>query len=215
MTCEAAQSETAERSTSGSFAPGGPHARANRWESEWPDAHRNPCELGLAQSRAHVLLYRWLWRERIRRRTPVSERSACFGITFEGPLPGEAIEALLANFAASRIAGESRELDWMPWGGAYNPVSADATAFPNRSARFLLKHTVVFDRDMASAQKEAARRWLARSWESVHPWGTGGVYVNFPDPDLRNPQRADYSRNLERLIAVKRRYDPEDVIGFR
>ncbi len=35
-----------------------------------------------------------------------------------------------------------------------------------------------------------ARRWLAGSWPTVHPWGTGGVYPNFPDPDLEDPPRA-------------------------
>jgi FAD/FMN-containing dehydrogenase len=134
---------------------------------------------------------------------------------FERPLPCEAIEALLANFAAARVAGQSRELDCMPLSGAYNRVPADATAFPHRSARFLLKHAVVFDPGASTDEKEAARRWLTRSWESVHPWGTGGVYVNFPEPDLRRPGTAYYGGNYERLLTVKRRYDPDDVFGFR
>jgi FAD/FMN-containing dehydrogenase len=134
---------------------------------------------------------------------------------FERPLPREAIDALLANFAAARVAGQSRELDCMPLGGAYNGVPADATAFPHRSARFLLKHAVVFDRDASTEEKGAARRWLTRSWESVHPWGTGGVYVNFHEPDLREPETAYYGPNWERLRSVKRRYDADDVFGFR
>lgn len=36
---------------------------------------------------------------------------------FQRPLPAEAIAALVAHFAGARVAGESRELDWMPWGG--------------------------------------------------------------------------------------------------
>ncbi len=86
---------------------------------------------------------------------------------FERPLPGEAIDALLANFAAARVADQSRELDCMPVGGAYDRVPADATAFPHRRARFLLKHAVVFDPDASSDEKKAARRWLTRSWEST------------------------------------------------
>ncbi len=48
----------------------------------------------------------------------------------------------------------------------------------------------------------------------VHPWGWGGVYPNFPDPELENAGRAYYGTNLERLIRVKRKYDPYDVFGI-
>jgi hypothetical protein len=89
-------------------------------------------------------------------------------------------------------------------------VRADATAFVHRDARFLLKHAVVIDPDATGAQRQAARRWLERSWELVHPWGTGGVYPNFPDPDLEDPASAYYGTNYNRLVRVKARYDPGD-----
>jgi FAD/FMN-containing dehydrogenase len=134
---------------------------------------------------------------------------------FQRSLRAEAIAALVAHFAGARVAGQSRELDCMPWGGAYNRLPADATAFPHRDARFLLKHTVVFDPDASSRQKEVGRQWLRRSWESVHPWGSGGVYVNFPEPDLVAPERAYHGPNYERLLSVKRRYDPDNFFRFR
>jgi FAD/FMN-containing dehydrogenase len=134
---------------------------------------------------------------------------------FQRPLPAETIAGLMAHFADARVAGESRELDWMPWGGAYNRVRADATAFPHRDARFLLKHTVAFDPDTLIPRREVARQWLARSWESVHLWGSGGVYVNFPEPDLVASKHAHYGTNYERLLAVNRRYDPDNFFRFR
>jgi FAD/FMN-containing dehydrogenase len=54
----------------------------------------------------------------------------------------------------------------------------------------------------------AARGWLDGSWAAVHPWGSGGVYPNFPDPDLEDPGRAYYLGNYDRLREVKARYDP-------
>src|SRR5918995_5987509 len=45
---------------------------------------------------------------------------------FRRPLPREAVEALIENFSEGRVAGESRELDFTPWGGAYNPGAAKA-----------------------------------------------------------------------------------------
>ena len=60
----------------------------------------------------------------------------------------------------------------------------------------------------------AAREWLARSWEIVHPYGSGGAYPNFPDPDLEDPLAAYHGANLERLRQVKARYDPDGVFSF-
>ena len=133
---------------------------------------------------------------------------------FRRPLPTEAIAALVAGFQRGRVAGQSRELDFTPWGGAYNRVPADATAFAHRDERFLLKQAVVVDPDAPATEREAARRWLARSWDQVHPWGSGGVYPNFPDPDLEDWAHAYYGSNLERLRRVKRRYDPGSFFRF-
>src|SRR6266566_3692240 len=98
-----------------------------------------------------------------------------------------------------RVQGQSRELDFTPWGGAYNRVRADATAFVHRDARFLLKHAVVVGPGASPAERRASRRWLASSWAAVHPWGSGGVYPNFPDPDLDGWAHAYYGANDGRL----------------
>jgi FAD/FMN-containing dehydrogenase len=134
---------------------------------------------------------------------------------FEHSLPAEAVAALVEHLDEGRVAGESRELDCMPFGGAYNRVPADATAFPHRGARFLLKHTVVVDPEASRREKDAARLWLTRSWDSVHPWASGGVYVNFPDPDLVGAEHAYYGANYERLLSVKQQYDPDNFFRFR
>jgi FAD/FMN-containing dehydrogenase len=63
---------------------------------------------------------------------------------FRRPLPAEAIETLVEAFGSDRAAG-SRELDFIPWGGAYNRVPADASAFVHREERFQLKHTIVVE----------------------------------------------------------------------
>jgi FAD/FMN-containing dehydrogenase len=133
---------------------------------------------------------------------------------FRRSLPVEAVTALVENFTEGRISGQSRELDFTPWGGAYNRVPTDATAFAHREELFLLLHVVVVDPEVPAAEREAARGWLGRSWASVHPWGSGDVYPNFPDPDLADPMRAYHGTNLERLVHVKRRYDPDGFFRF-
>ena len=133
---------------------------------------------------------------------------------FRRPLPAEAIASLLEHLGAGRVAGQSRELDFTPWGGAYNRVPADATAFVHRAERFLLKHAVVLAPDASTADRQAARAWLSRSWELVHPFGSGGVYPNFPDPDLQDWAQAYHGGNLERLARARERYDPDGFFRF-
>ena len=73
---------------------------------------------------------------------------------------------------------------------------------------------VVVDPDASTPEREAARDWLMQSWASVHPWGSGGVYPNFPDPDLEDWACAYLGVNLERLVRVKAGYDPDRLFRF-
>ena len=132
---------------------------------------------------------------------------------FRKPLGAGAVGALVELFVRGRRPGEARKLDFMPWGGAYNRVPADATAFPHREELFLLEHSVVVPAGFGGAATEAARGWLSDSWELVHPSGSGGVYANFPDPDLSDEQRAYWGGNLKRVRRVKETYDPERLFG--
>jgi hypothetical protein len=129
----------------------------------------------------------------------------CKSEYFQQPLPTESVAALVEHFSAGQAVGETRTLDFSPWGGAYNRMPGDATAFVHRDDRFLLKHEVSVD--PATADPDAARRWLARSWEIAHPHGTGRAYQNFPDPDLADEARAYYGANLERLRRAKAQFD--------
>ena len=126
---------------------------------------------------------------------------------FRSSLPGEVVATLAEHLSVARVPGEARELDFTPWGGAYNRVRSDATAFAHRGERFLLKHEVVVAPEGGQATR-AARVWLARSWTLAHRGGAGGAYPNFPDPDLHAWHRAYHGANLERLLSVKARYDP-------
>jgi hypothetical protein len=117
---------------------------------------------------------------------------------FREALPAD---ALVEHLQADRRPGETRELDFSPWGGAYNRVPADATAFPHRDARFLLKLGVVLQ------PGTPLDGWLTRAWELTRPHATGGAYVNFPDPELSDPATAYWGANQDRVRAVKRRYE--------
>jgi FAD/FMN-containing dehydrogenase len=133
---------------------------------------------------------------------------------FKRQLPSEAIMALVENFSLGRHPGESRELDFMPWGGAYNRVRSDATAFVHRDELFQLKHAVTVDPEAPLGDKADAQSWVVRSWESVHPWGSGRVFQNFVDRDLQGWADAYYGTNYDRLVRVKAQYDPTGFFHF-
>lgn len=133
---------------------------------------------------------------------------------FRRALPTEAIAALVETFVQGRTSGESRELDFMPWGGAYNRVRPDATAFVHREEMLQLKHAVVVEPDASPGEREAAHRHADRSWASVQPWGSGRVFQNFADPDLEDWADAYYGPNVDRLVRVKARYDPANLFRF-
>jgi FAD/FMN-containing dehydrogenase len=133
---------------------------------------------------------------------------------FRQPLPPDAIAALVDSFAEGRGPGHARELDFTPWSGAYNRTRTEATAFAHRNERFLLKHAVVLDADATTHERDTARDWLVRSWSTVHPHGSGGIYPSFPDPDLTDWARAYHGGNYERLTHVKARYDRDNLFRF-
>jgi len=123
---------------------------------------------------------------------------------FRRPLTPSAIAGLLELFTADRPAGQRRELNFTPMGGAYNRVPEDATAFAHRHESFLLEHVApVADAD-----------WVRRSWATAHPYGSGRVYPNFPDPDLPEPATAYHGPNYARLVRAKHRYDPLRLLHF-
>jgi FAD/FMN-containing dehydrogenase len=134
---------------------------------------------------------------------------------FDQALPTEAIGALVDNLVKGRRPGQDRSVEFAPWGGAYNRRSPAATAFAHRHQRFLVEHLIIVDPGVADADLRAAHRWVRRSWSSVHPWGSGRVYPNFPDPDLDALGRAYYGDNHARLLDIKARYDPDGTFRSR
>jgi FAD/FMN-containing dehydrogenase len=132
---------------------------------------------------------------------------------FRRELPREAIAALVDHLEARRAPGQARELDFTPWGGAYTRLNPDATAFPHRRERYLLKHAVSLDTNASTERQDAARNWLTQSWELVAPWGSGGVFPNFADPGLTDFATAYYGANRNRLLRIKAEYDADNVFS--
>jgi Berberine and berberine like. len=61
------------------------------------------------------------------------------------------------------------------------------------------------------AQSEANTAWVRRYYDAVAPHSEEGGYVNFMAGDDQGRIRANYRGNYDRLVAVKRTYDPGNL----
>jgi len=101
-------------------------------------------------------------------------------------------------------------------GGAVADVPIDATAFPHRDAQFLVKLETSWADADSPAETAEGLAWLdGFAQQARASAGMAGAYVNFCNRDLDDWARAYYGVNLERLISVKRRWDPENAFRFR
>jgi FAD/FMN-containing dehydrogenase len=132
---------------------------------------------------------------------------------FDGDLPDAAIQSLVDYLVASPVADQSRDLELVPWGGAIARVAPEATAFVHRRARFILKHTAWAMRRASDEIRRDARRWVDGSWAISHPWGSGLIYPNYPEPGRSPLDPAYHGTNLARLRGILARYDPDGTFA--
>jgi hypothetical protein len=96
-------------------------------------------------------------------------------------------------------------------GGAYARQADDTSAFGGRRSTSYVVN--ISGTSPTVAGFEAERQWVRDYWEALVPHAEGiGSYVNFiadPDPDRI---RATYGVKLDRLSALKTRYDPANQL---
>jgi FAD/FMN-containing dehydrogenase len=95
-------------------------------------------------------------------------------------------------------------------GGAIGRVDADATAFRNRRANYMISIDGAWS-DPAESDRNIA--WVRNFWEIMKPFSNGGVYLNFPGFDEGEGERwqTSHGDNYKRLAEVKRKYDPTNL----
>lgn len=97
--------------------------------------------------------------------------------------------------------------------GAFAQVPDDATAFPNRTARYWLN---VYGFWQDPAEDERFTAFARRAHAIMEPYADTGQYVNFlgfedgtVSPDVA---RQTYGMDKhQRLVELKNRYDPENI----
>ena len=92
-----------------------------------------------------------------------------------------------------------------PMNGRVNRVGKADTAFSHRDAVW---SEVIVGVAPDSANREKITEWAKGYYSALHPFGSGGAYVNFMMEEGDDRIRATYGGNYARLAAIKAKYDP-------
>lgn len=118
-------------------------------------------------------------------------------------------EELLRHFLAApdKTTFVAMEL----YGGAINEVAPDATAFVHRrdSLDLFAWSFWTFDKNAG-----AATAWLDRFGEIAGAMGSGRRYQNYPRRGNTGFREEYFGQNLDRLLAAKATYDPDNLFAY-
>jgi hypothetical protein len=94
--------------------------------------------------------------------------------------------------------------------GEVTRVDPTATAFPHRQPGYNLAITGEW---LDPADSDANIRWVRETFAALEPYMAPQVYVNYLGDDADDVARTRnaYGPNYERLVELKRRYDPENL----
>jgi FAD/FMN-containing dehydrogenase len=126
---------------------------------------------------------------------------------FVDDLSDAAIEVLVARAAAMLSPLAAIHIHHLA--GAVRHVRSNATAFGNRNARFVLNIVGTWP-DPATSNSNID--WVRTTFDAITPHATRRPYVNFMGEEGQERVRAAYTAgSYERLVALKRQYDPGNL----
>jgi FAD/FMN-containing dehydrogenase len=95
-----------------------------------------------------------------------------------------------------------------PINGAAHKVRNDDTPWSYRDATW---SEVIVGVDPDPANRGRITTWAKDYWETLHPYGAGGAYVNFMmEGEGEDRIRATYRNNYDKLAQIKAKYDPHN-----
>jgi FAD/FMN-containing dehydrogenase len=125
---------------------------------------------------------------------------------FVTELTDDAITAHLEH--GPKLPAVNSTMHIYPINGACHRVAPDATAFAYRDANFA---TVIAGMWPDPADNDAGIQWVRDYYEATSPYSEEGGYVNFMSDDDQDRVPANYRGNYDRLVEVKKRYDPDNL----
>ncbi len=95
-----------------------------------------------------------------------------------------------------------------PIDGAAHRVGSDETPWSYRDANWA---GVIVGVDPDPGKAEMLRDWAVGYWDALHPFSSGGAYINFMMEEGQERVRASYRGNYARLAEIKAKYDPNNL----
>jgi UDP-N-acetylenolpyruvoylglucosamine reductase len=118
-------------------------------------------------------------------------------------------EAIALNVQyGSRIPSLHSAMHLYPIDGAACRVGRNETAWSYRDAHF---SQLMIGTDPEGRRMDGIISWVKEYWDALHPHSAGGAYVNFLMEEGQDRVKATYRDNYERLVAVKNRFDPQNL----
>jgi FAD/FMN-containing dehydrogenase len=108
----------------------------------------------------------------------------------------------------SNIPTPLSQMHLYPISGAASRVGATDTPWAYRDAKYA-GVIVGVDPDPANADKITS--WCKNYWQALHPYSSGGAYSNFMMDEGQERVQASYKHNYERLLRIKKAYDPNNL----
>jgi FAD/FMN-containing dehydrogenase len=120
---------------------------------------------------------------------------------------GAESRAIHKKFGSS-IPTPLSQMHLYPITGAAARAGKEDTPWVYRDARYAGVF-VGIDSDPANAQK--ITQWAKAYWEALHPYSSGGTYLNFIMDEGQDRIKASFKQNYDRLVEIKKKYDPENL----
>lgn len=126
------------------------------------------------------------------------------------PIGASSWPEVLEAFVASPLPWDMIVVE--PYGGNINKVSSDHCAFVHRDVCANIYSNVFFRK---SDQLQIARQASARIHAALQPHTNGHRYPNYPKRDLDAFGWVYWGNAYSRLVAIKRKYDPDHFFRFQ
>ena len=125
---------------------------------------------------------------------------------FVKTLPDDAIDAHVEH---ARNGNVYSCMHLYPIDGAVHRKQSGDTAWSTRDATWSM---VIVGLSPEAGDVPSITQWAKGYWSAVHPHNLAGAYPNFMMDDEGDARvRASFGPNYERLAALKRRYDPQNL----
>ena len=95
-----------------------------------------------------------------------------------------------------------------PVNGFASHVGKNDTAWNYRDANYAC---VIVGIDPDPSNKDIIVNWAREYWDALHPYSSGGAYVNFMMEEGEERIKATYGDNYKKLVEIKTKYDPQNL----